>query len=140
LGQGGMGTVWRAEHAKLKTAVAVKLIAPSLVASEEALARFHREAQVAAALDSPHVIRILDFGVEEDTPFIAMELLEGETLGARLARISAISPADTARVVAQIARAIGRAHQANVVHCDLKPDNVFLAQVDGEEIVKVLDF
>ncbi len=140
LGEGGMGTVWRADHVKLKTPVAVKLISPSMVASEEARARFLREAQVAGALESPNIVRIFDFGVEDDTPYIAMELLQGETLGSRLARGTPLSPADTARVVAQIARGIGRAHQANIVHCDLKPENVFLAQVDGDEIAKVLDF
>jgi hypothetical protein len=140
LGHGGMGTVWRAEHTKLKTAVAVKLIARAHAASDESLTRFRREAQVAAALESPNIVRILDFGIDDGTPYIAMELLEGETLGARLSRSGPMSPADTARIAAQIARGIGRAHQAQVVHCDLKPDNIFLAQIDGEEIVKVLDF
>ena len=139
LGHGGMGTVWRAEHTKLKTPVAVKLIAPSMVQSREALARFDREARVAASLDGPNIVRVIDFGIQEDTPFIAMELLEGETLGARLAR-GALSPEVTLRVVSQIARGVARAHQARVVHCDLKPENVFLAHVDGEEVAKILDF
>jgi hypothetical protein len=134
-----MGHVWRAEHTKLKTAVAVKLIAPSMVQSAEARARFDREARVAASLDSPNVVRITDFGVEDDTPFIVMELLEGETLGARLAG-GALSPEATLRVFSQIARGISRAHQARVVHCDLKPENVFLAHVDGEEVAKIVDF
>ena len=139
LGHGGMGHVWRAEHTKLKTPIAVKLVAPSLVQSAEARARFLREAQVAASLDSPNIVRITDFGIEDDTPFIAMELLEGETLGARLAR-GAISPEATLRIFSQLARGISRAHQARVVHCDLKPENVFLARVDGEEVAKIVDF
>ena len=139
LGQGGMGMVWRAEHAKLKTAVAVKLIAPAMVASDEANARFLREAQVAASLESPNVVRVLDFGIEDDTPFLVMELLTGETLGARISR-GPLTPEETAKVIGQVARGIGKAHQANVIHCDLKPENVFLAKVDGEDTVKVLDF
>jgi serine/threonine-protein kinase len=140
LGRGGMGTVWRAEHAKLKTEVAVKLVAPSLALDRSALERFQREAQLAASLESPHVVRILDFGVHDGAPYIAMELLAGETLGARLSRMGALKHAETLRIAGQIARGIGRAHQAGIVHRDVKPENVFVARVDGEEIAKVLDF
>ena len=139
LGDGGMGSVWRSEHVKLGTPVAVKLLAPAMVASVEARERFRREAKVAASLESQNIVRVVDFGVEGDTPFIAMELLQGETLGLRLAR-GPLSAGDTARIVAQVARGIGKAHQLKVVHCDIKPENVFLARLDGEEIAKVLDF
>jgi serine/threonine-protein kinase len=140
LGHGGMGAVWRAEHAKLKTEVAVKLVASTLATDGSALERFQREAQLAASLESPHVVRILDFGVQDGMPYIAMELLSGETLGARLSRSKALPHSDTLRIAGQIARGIGRAHQAGIVHRDLKPENVFLARVDGEEVAKVLDF
>src|SRR5258708_39715826 len=102
LGQGGMGMVWRAQHTQLKTAVALKFVLPTMVASEEAHARFRREAQLAAALESPNIVRVLDFGVEDGTPFLVMELLQGETLGARIAQ-GALSPVETAAIVAQIA-------------------------------------
>jgi serine/threonine-protein kinase len=139
LGRGGMGTVWRAEHTKLGTRVAIKLMTSTVAASVEAIARFRREAQVAAGLESPNVVRILDFGVEGDTPYIAMELLEGETLAARIVH-EPIAPERLLPIATQMARGIACAHQARVVHCDLKPENVFLARIDGEETVKLLDF
>ena len=140
LGRGGMGTVWRAEHVKLRSDVAIKLLAPAIAESTEAIERFRREAQLAAALDSANIVRTIDFGVSDGTAYIAMELLQGETLGARLARRGALSAAETSVLFGQVARGVGRAHEASVVHCDLKPDNVFLARIDGEDVAKVLDF
>jgi serine/threonine protein kinase len=142
LGRGGMGEVWRAEHLGLRSPVAIKLMNPETVSNPEALARFNREAQAAASLRSPHVVQILDHGLDPllQVPFIAMELMEGESLAARLERVGRLSPADTARVVAHIARALARSHEAGIVHRDLKPDNVFLIRGDDEEIAKVLDF
>jgi eukaryotic-like serine/threonine-protein kinase len=99
-----------------------------------------REAQAAASLRSPHVVQILDHGVDEGVPFIVMELLDGESLASRLERVQRLSPADTARVITQVARAIARAHEAGIVHRDLKPDNIYLVRNDEEEIAKVLDF
>jgi eukaryotic-like serine/threonine-protein kinase len=140
LGQGGMGSVWRAEHLALRSPVAVKLIDPAYVENEEACSRFMREAQSAAALRSPHVVQILDYGMDEGTPYIVMELMEGESLASRLERSVTLSPADAARVMTDVCRAVGRAHQAGIVHRDLKPDNIFLVPNDESEIAKVLDF
>jgi eukaryotic-like serine/threonine-protein kinase len=142
LGRGGMGEVWRAEHLGLRAPVAIKLMNPETVSHPEALARFNREAQAAASLRSPHVVQVLDHGLDPilQVPFIAMEMLEGESLAARLERFGRLSPADTARVVTHIARALARSHEAGIVHRDLKPDNVFLVRGDDEEIAKVLDF
>jgi serine/threonine-protein kinase len=140
LGRGGMGSVWRAEHLSLSSPVAVKLIHARAAESPDAQARFLREAQAAAALRSPHVVQVLDHGVEEGVPFIVMELLEGESLGARLARLGALSPAETSRIVTHVARAIAKAHEAGIVHRDLKPDNVFLVDDGHEGTTKVLDF
>src|SRR5512147_2029213 len=84
LGEGGVGAVWRAEHLTLGTHVAVKLIDASIAKSEEALTRFRREAQAAAELRRVHVVHILDYGVEQGTPYIAMEMLDGESLAQRL--------------------------------------------------------
>jgi serine/threonine-protein kinase len=140
LGRGGMGMVWRAEHVKLGSEVAIKLLAPSIAASTDAIERFRREARLAAALDSANIVRISDFGVDSGAAYIAMELLQGETLGARLARRGALTPSETAVIVQQIARGVGRAHESSVVHCDLKPENVFIARVDGDDVAKVLDF
>ncbi len=145
LGKGGMGQVWRAQDVVLGAQVAVKVIDPDLLEAHEnkheVVARFLREAQAAAALRSPHVAQILEFGVDDDNvPFMAMELLEGETLAERLARVRVLPYADTARIVTHVARAMARAHELGIVHRDLKPGNVFLTKNDDEELTKVMDF
>ncbi|HYJ11187.1 MAG TPA: serine/threonine-protein kinase [Polyangiaceae bacterium] len=140
LGQGGMGSVWKARHLTLNSNVAVKLIDPAAATNPDALARFFREARAAAALRSPHVVQILDHGVDEGTPFIVMEMLEGESLAKRLERRGRLPPQQVAQIVMQVGRAMARAHAAGIVHRDLKPDNVFLVPNDDDEVVKVLDF
>src|SRR3954464_10475322 len=140
LGQGGMGTIWRAQHLVLNAPVAIKVIDRTAVPDEETLSRFMREAQSAAALRSPHVVQIFDHGIAGKVPFMAMELLEGENLAQRIKRQKRLAPADTARILSHIGRAIARAHEAGIVHRDLKPENVFLVQNEDEEIAKVLDF
>ncbi len=140
LGEGGMGTVYRAQHLALRAPVAVKVIDREVVEGDLAHSRFIREAQAAASLRSPHVVQILDYGMEGERPFMVMELLEGETLAERLDRLHRLSPVDTYRVVSHIARAVAKAHEAGIVHRDLKPDNVFLVENEGDEVAKVLDF
>ncbi|HET7538640.1 MAG TPA: protein kinase [Polyangiaceae bacterium] len=140
LGAGGMGSIWRAHHLVLQAPVAVKLIDREAVPDEETLGRFMREAQSAATLRSPHVVQILDYGVDDKLPFIVMELLEGENLAQRLRRLGRLGCAETARIDTHIGRAMARAHEANIVHRDLKPENVFLVRNEDEEIAKVLDF
>jgi eukaryotic-like serine/threonine-protein kinase len=140
LGEGGMGSIWRAEHLVLAAPVALKLIDPEIAEDEDATARFMREAQSAATLRSPHVVQILDYGMDGKIPFIAMELLEGENLAQRIKRFDRISPAETARILTQVGRAVARAHEAGIVHRDLKPENVFLVRNEDEEVAKVLDF
>jgi eukaryotic-like serine/threonine-protein kinase len=140
LGRGGMGSVWLAQHLTLRSPVAIKLIDPEIASNHEALSRFLREAQAAASLRSPHVVQILDHGVDDGVPFIVMELLEGESLAARLERLRRLSPHDTAHLMTQVGRAMTKAHEAGIVHRDLKPDNIFLVRNDEEEIAKVLDF
>lgn len=140
LGRGTMGSVWEAWHLSLRSPVAIKLMAPSIAASPTALQRFLREARAAAGLRSPHVVQVLDHGVDHGLPYIVMELLEGEALAERLARVGRLSPRETSRVVTHIARALTRAQQGGITHRDLKPENVFLVRNDDEELVKVLDF
>ncbi|MFO0567828.1 MAG: serine/threonine-protein kinase [Polyangiaceae bacterium] len=140
LGEGGMGTVWRAEHLVLCAPVAVKVLDRDVSQDEEAHDRFIREARSAAALRSPHVVQILDYGVDDGFPYIAMELLEGETLQRRLARSGTLSPLETARIITHVARAVGRAHEAGIIHRDLKPENVFIVKNEDAEVCKVLDF
>src|ERR1019366_1234982 len=140
LGRGGMGSVWHATHLGLDIPCAVKFIEGPHAAMPQAHARFGREAKAAAQLRSPHVVQILDHGVWDGTPYMAMELLEGEDLGKRLARYGRMPAKDVCFIVAQVARALTKAHAAGIVHHDLKPDNVFLVRDDDREIAKVLDF
>lgn len=139
-----MGEVWKAEHTTLGSPVAIKVIVDAGFDEnnplrEELLRRFYREAQAAAAMRSPHVVQILDHGVD-GVPYIAMELLEGETLEERLERQGTLIPHQTAEIITHIARAISKAHEVGIIHRDLKPGNVFLVRNDDEEIAKVLDF
>jgi serine/threonine-protein kinase len=135
-----MGKVWTAEHLSLHSAVAVKLLDDELSTRPEAVARFLREARAAAQIRSPHIVQVFDVGIDNGVPFIAMELLQGESLAERLERVRRLSPADTARFLSQVARGIARAHGVGLVHRDLKPDNVFLERNDEDELAKVLDF
>lgn len=139
LGQGGMGTVWHAQHLSLNASVALKFVTSNEM-DAQGLQRFLGEARMAAALRSPHVVQILDYGVLDGIPHIAMELLEGQSLAERLAREGRLDVGDTARVIQHVVRAIGRAHDAGIVHRDLKPENVFIVRNDDEELIKVLDF
>ena len=140
LGQGGMGSVWRAQHLELGTDVAVKLMDPSLATHGEGLARFRREAQAAASLKSPNVVQVFDYGVDGDIPYIAMEMLQGESLAKRIERFRRLPLPATATILSQVARAVGKAHDAGIVHRDLKPENIFLVLDEEVEIAKVLDF
>src|SRR6185503_490819 len=128
-----------AHHLQLDTQVALKFIAP-LAEGGDTRPRFEREARAAAQLRSPHVVQILDHGVDGDQPYIAMELLEGEDLGERLRKENRISLQAAAIIFTQAAKALRRAHDAGIIHRDLKPSNVFLARFDEDEVVKLLDF
>jgi serine/threonine protein kinase len=139
VGEGGMGSVWRARHRQLESAVALKLMNPAIASQPEALNRFLREARAAARLSSLHVVKVFDFGVDGETPFIAMELLVGESLRARLDRLGALTPEATLWVIRQAGRALSKAHGEGIVHRDLKPENLFITQQE-DELLKVLDF
>ncbi len=141
VGRGGMGTVWAGRHLQLDMVVALKFIEHEPDGDrEEARSRFEREARAAAQIRSPHVVHILDHGIDGDRPYIAMELLLGEDLGQRLRRERRIGVAAASRIVTQAAKALRRAHEAGIIHRDLKPGNVFLARFDDDEVVKLLDF
>jgi eukaryotic-like serine/threonine-protein kinase len=141
LGEGGMGSVWTAQHLTLRTQVAVKFLAAHMAQDAAAAARFQREATAAARIKSPHVVQIFDHGMSADFgPYIVMELLEGSTLSSFVERHGRLTPAYTAQVMTQLCRALGKAHVQGTVHRDIKPDNVFLIDADHEVFVKVLDF
>jgi len=140
LGKGGMGAVWCAEHIELRSPVALKLIESGSPSNAQNARQFLHEARLAAALQSPNVVRIFDYGVAEDTPFIAMELLEGETLRQRLERQGRLGLTEAQKIMRQVCRGVERAHRAQVIHRDLKPENVFISEGGDHEIIKVLDF
>jgi serine/threonine-protein kinase len=135
-----MGAVWVASHTELEVDVAIKFMVEALAASEQGRARFKREARAAARLKSPHVTHIYDYGVENGAPYMVMELLEGEDLGQRLARLGKLDFSATMAIVDGVARGLKLAHDAGIVHRDLKPTNVFLARSGDHEVVKILDF
>ncbi|WXA87916.1 protein kinase [Pendulispora rubella] len=135
-----MGSVWEATLLSLDIPCAVKFIDSEFVGHAETQARFEREAKAAAQLRSPHVVQVLDHGVCQGRPYIAMELLVGEDLGKRLKARGRLSPSEVVPIVEQVSRALAKAHAAGIVHRDLKPDNIFLVRDDDREIVKVLDF
>jgi len=140
LKQGGMGSVWVATHLGLDERVAVKFMDPRRVSSAEARMRFTREAKAAAQIRSRNIVQILDHGVDNGVPYIAMELLAGEDLGARLRRAGRLSMVEASTLLEHIAHALDRAHAAGIVHRDLKPENIFLAKDGEHETPKVLDF
>ena len=136
LGAGGMGEVYRARDTKLGRDVAIKTLPKSLAGDADRLARFEREAKLLAALNHAHIASVYNLDEHEGTLFIAMELVEGETLDTRLKR--GALPVDEALGLAlQIAQALEAAHDKGVVHRDLKPANIMITP-DG--VVKVLDF
>ncbi len=137
-----MGEVFRAEHTRLRTPIALKLLHPHERANDGMHERFLREGQAIAAIGGPNVVAVSDFGVDRGTPYLAMELLSGESLAERLSREPRLSPANTLDVLTQTARAVARAHRRGIVHRDLKPSNVYLArdEDDPRDQVKVLDF
>jgi serine/threonine-protein kinase len=143
VGEGGMGRVWQAEDEKSAQAVALKLMEASLERDVDLLKRFEREAKVLARIGeaSEHVVRVLDHGVTaHGLPFLVMELLEGETLAARIRAKKRLLPSDASRIVDQLCDALRVAHDAGIVHRDVKPANVFLHRSGDREVVKLLDF
>jgi serine/threonine protein kinase len=141
LDRGSMGSVWVAEHAGLGREVAVKFMSTEFVKDPNLVLRFGREVQAAASIESPHVVRILGHGLTPDgLPYMAMELLLGESLRARLQGAGRLAVEDAITVVRHVCEALGRAHARGIVHRDIKPANVFLTEPDGELLVKLLDF
>ena len=144
LGEGSVGDVYLAEHEVLQRSYAIKLLKRKFLTNRTVIERFRREALVASRLSHPHIVEISDFGqAEEGRLYLAMELIRGPSLGAAIeAHLPGILPLGrTLKILQQIASAIAAAHDAGVLHRDLKPDNVMLATSrSGDEVVKILDF
>jgi eukaryotic-like serine/threonine-protein kinase len=138
VGRGGMGAVFEASDLRLGRRVAVKIIGGRFFGDAKALRRFQREAQAAAWLNHPNIIAVFDYGaLQTEGAYLVMELVEGETLGARLKRVGKLGLQETAELFNQVLEGVGVAHEAGVVHRDLKPDNLLLT---GQNQVKILDF
>lgn len=142
IGQGGMGTVVRARHTLLEQYVAIKVLAAEIAADPQYTQRFLREAQAAVIIKGEHVARVLDVGTRENgAPFMVMEYLEGQDLGAMVENSGPLHVSDAIDYVLQACEALAEAHAAGLTHRDIKPSNLFLAKrSDGSPLVKLLDF
>jgi len=136
LGEGGMGTVYKARDPRLGRFIAIKLLPPAFVSDPGRRARFVQEAKAASALNHPNIICVYDIQAEGDEPFIAMEYVDGTPLD-RMIRKRALAPAEAAKIGVQTADALAAAHSAGIVHRDLKPANIV---VTAQGRAKVLDF
>ena len=136
IGAGGMGEVYRAYDIRLDRIVAIKILPASFATDPDRLQRFAQEARAAAALNHPNILSIFDIGNDHGTPYVVSELLDGETLRARLQK----APLSLRRAInysLHVARGLAAAHEKGIVHRDLKPENLFITNDDR---VKILDF
>jgi eukaryotic-like serine/threonine-protein kinase len=143
IAQGTFGVVYTARDLHLDRDVAVKLLHAAHAENKEIVQRFLQEARAAARIDHPGIVTMFDCGTSDGDAFIVMELMHGETLTARMDRTGKLAPAVAVEIVRQIASALDAAHEAHVLHRDLKPDNIYLVPdpaMPGGERVKVLDF
>lgn len=141
LGAGGMAVVFRARNEALGRTFALKVLHSRWAEDRKTVARFAREARAASQIDHPNVVKVFDFGyADEGFYFLAMELLEGESLEKTIESAGRLRPGRALGILAQIADGMARAHELGVVHRDLKPDNVIVRRVDGREHVTVVDF
>lgn len=142
IARGGMGAVYEAQHMRLRRRVAVKVLLNRLALEPAVVARFLREADIMVQVAHPHIVQVLDVDeTEESGPFFVMEYLEGETVARRGRRRGAWPIVEAVRVATDAAAALARVHAAGIVHCDVKPTNLFLVGVNGQpDFVKLLDF
>ena len=137
LGQGGMATIYRATDSQLGRDVAVKILRPEYGRDPDFVARFRAEAQAVASLSHPNIVQVHDFGMDPVGPYIVMGYVDGEDLATLLRRTGPLQPRQAARIVAESARALAAAHSRGIIHRDVKPGNIMLAQ-DGR--VEMTDF
>ncbi|MDQ3369067.1 MAG: serine/threonine protein kinase, partial [Myxococcota bacterium] len=142
LGEGGMGSVFRATHLAMERKVAVKLLKPHLTNDDTQLQRFLREARSTLKVDSPHAVKVLDFGVTPHRDYyLVLEYLDGRTVQRELEVDGLFTPARVVAIGRQVLHALGAAHRSGLVHRDIKPDNLLLMRVGSDpDYTKVLDF
>jgi serine/threonine protein kinase len=136
LGEGGMGTVFKAEHRHMKRIVALKVVKPELLASANAVKRFQREVQVVARLNHPNIVTALDAGEVQGTCFLVMRFVDGRDLASAVRREGPLPVEQAIDAVLQAARGLAHAHQQGIIHRDVKPSNLLL---DRAGVVKLLD-
>jgi serine/threonine protein kinase len=138
LGAGGMGLVLRAEDTKLRRQVALKTMKAAIAESPTAKVRFTREAQATAALEHDHIVPIYQVGEDRGIPFIAMQYLRGESLHTRLQKLGKLAPAEVVRIGKEVASGLAMAHEHDLTHRDIKPDNIWIETKTNR--AKILDF
>jgi serine/threonine-protein kinase len=141
LGRGGMGIVYKVEHARIGKLMAMKLLTGELSRNPEVVRRFKQEALTVSKLSSPSTVQVFDFGATDGLTYLVMELVTGEDLARTLKKTGPMPFNRLAKIVAQICNSLAEAHQQGIVHRDVKPENIMLvAATDGRDIAKVLDF
>jgi CheY-like chemotaxis protein/tRNA A-37 threonylcarbamoyl transferase component Bud32 len=142
VGKGSSGVIYKARHMYLERLVALKILHPQLMADEEALERFKREAQALSKLDHPNVIKVHDFGITtQRLPFLVMDYSPGETLGRRVALEDHLKPEFALPIFIQVCNGLAQAHERGIIHRDVKPNNLLLVEgKDGKPHVMLADF
>lgn len=142
IGRGGMGVVYRAEHELMERVVAIKMLLPQLLADENAVPRFQREARAASRLNHPNIIALHDFGLTEDgLPYLVMDYIDGKSLAEILKDEGQLGVQRSIHIFTQVCDALAHAHDLGIVHRDLKPGNIMIIQKkDEKESIKVVDF
>ncbi len=141
LGEGGMGKVYLGRHKLIGRKAAIKILNPDIASDDEVVSRFFNEARAVNDIRHPNIVEVTDFGQFGDLHCIVMELLEGETLAARLLRARTMDETTVVRIARQVTSALGAAHDRGLVHRDIKPENIFIcSHPDYPDFVKVLDF
>ena len=141
LGRGGMGVVYKAEHASIGKLMALKLLTGELTRDADHVKRFRREAMMSSQLSHPNTVQVFDFGGGDGLTYLAMEYLRGIDLGRVIEKAGALTPTRTAKLMIQVCSSLIEAHEKDIVHRDLKPENIMImASPTGDDVVKVLDF
>ncbi len=134
LGEGGMATVYKAFDTRLERDVAIKLLRTERLDSQKAIKRFEIEAKTLAHLNHPNIVKILDYGEQNGTPYLVMENIPGGTLKDKLGRPNKLK--DAAKLLAPIARALDFAHENNLIHRDVKPSNILITSDDSTAVTQ----
>src|SRR5262245_29227643 len=142
IGEGGMGTVYRARQLSVDRIVAIKVLNPQIANDPQWVPRFLNEAKACSKLQHPNTVRLIDFGqTREGLLFMAMEFLDGQSIRAAIDRFGRMQPARVMKIISQCCQSLSEAHSFGIIHRDIKPDNIFLVTLGGQpDYVKILDF